>query len=118
MNKFLALLALSFLVACGGGGYKSAPKAARTVPSSAPFATGPISKACMASDRKARSRQLCGCIQGVANLTLSNSDQSMAASFYKNPQKSQDIRQSDNANHERFWLKYKEYGQTAKDICG
>ena len=117
MNKFLALLALSCLVACGGGGYKSAPKAARSAPS-ASFATGPISKACMSSDRKARSHQLCGCIQGVANLTLSNGDQSMAASFYNNLQKSQDIRQSDNPNHERFWKKYKEYGQTAKEICG
>ncbi len=116
MNKFLALLALSFLVACGGGGYKSASNASRTP--SATFASGPISKACMASDRKARSRQLCGCIQGVANLTMSTRDQSMAASFYNDPQKSQDIRQSDNPNHERFWLKYKDYGQTAKEICG
>ena len=116
MNKFFAILALTTLTACGGGGYKSAPSAARSAPKT--FATGPISKACMASDRKARSRQLCGCVQAVANLSLSNRDQAIAASFYRDPQKSQDMRQSDNPNHERSWLKYKEYGQTSKELCG
>ncbi|MBU2981379.1 hypothetical protein KO498_06085 [Lentibacter algarum] len=116
MNKFFALLAISALTACGGNGYKSASSTARSPAKS--FATGPISKACMASDRKARSRELCGCVQAVANLSLSSRDQAIAASFYKDPQRSQDMRQSDNANHERFWLKYKEYGQTSQELCG
>ncbi|MCV2893509.1 arginine transporter [Lentibacter sp. XHP0401] len=116
MTKFFALASLVFLVACGGGGYKSADRYARV---SAPStASGPISRACMASDRKARSSQLCGCIQAVANMSLSSRDQSLAASFYRDPQKAQDIRQSDNPNNERFWKKYREYADTSEQICG
>lgn len=117
MIRILALLSLAALVGCGGGGYKKADRL-RMPSASAPMASGPISRACMASDRKARSRQLCGCIQAVADLTLSKRDQSLAASFYQNPQRAQDIRQSDNAGHERFWLKYKDYAQTSEAICG
>lgn len=115
--KSLALFSLAALVGCGGGGYK---QAGRTASSAAvkPSASGPISRACLSSDRKARSPQLCGCIQAVADLTLSSSEQSRAATFYNDPQKAQDIRQSDNSAHERFWQRYKEYGKTAQDICG
>lgn len=119
MSRYLALITLVFLTACGGGGYKKAGRvAAPTVSAAAPTASGPISHACLASDRKARSPRLCGCIQAVADMTLSKKDQSLAASFYNNPQKAQDIRQSDNTGHERFWLQYKEYANAAKGICG
>src|SRR6056297_614513 len=47
-------------------------------PIAKPFARGPINTACMASDRKARSRELCGCIQAVADDTLSGSQQRIA----------------------------------------
>ena len=75
-------------------------------------------KACMASDRKARSRERCGCIQAVANDTLSASDQRLAVTFYGDPHKAQEIRQSDNAGHERFWKTYKAYAQSAAAVCG
>ncbi len=78
---------------------------------------GPIDRACMSSSRKAKSRQLCGCIQRVANQTLSRRDQKMAAKFFKKPQMAQDIRQSDNRSHEVFWKKYKEFGATAAATC-
>lgn len=83
-----------------------------------PFARGPISKACMASDRKARSRELCGCIQAVADQRLSNSQQKTAVGFYSNPHRAQEIRQSDKASHEAFWKDYKAYGEAAKRTCG
>ncbi|WP_298679930.1 hypothetical protein [uncultured Lentibacter sp.] len=115
MNKLLPFLALTTLVSCGSNGYKSAPRYTAAIPAAT---SGPISRACLVSDRKARSRQLCGCIQAVADMTLSKPDQSLAASFYGNPQKAQDIRQSSAAGHERFWAKYSEYADTAEQICG
>lgn len=76
-----------------------------------------IEHACLRSDREAKSRQLCGCIQQAANLTLAGPDQKLAASFYKDPQKAQDIRQSNNRSHERFWDRYKDYAETASTFC-
>jgi hypothetical protein len=115
---FTALASLALIASCGGGGYKSAARYAPKAPIAVGSASGPISRACLMSDRKARSRQLCGCIQAVADMSLSGRDQSLAASFYSNPQKAQDIRQSDNPNNGRFWKKYREYSDTAEQICG
>ncbi|MDU8929869.1 hypothetical protein RXV86_20985 [Alisedimentitalea sp. MJ-SS2] len=132
MRIFIAITACLALVACGGGGYRKAardvgPSKVRTVPTGQPassqpavrrFASGPISQACMASDRKARSRERCGCIQAVANDTLSASDQRLAVTFYGDPHRAQVIRQSDDAGHERFWQTYKDYAQSAAAVCG
>ncbi len=87
---------------------------------SAPLAAfaGPIESACLRSDRPAANRAICGCVQDAANLTLSNSDQKLAASFFKNPQKAQDIRQSDRSSHEAFWKRYREFGAAAETFCG
>lgn len=82
------------------------------------MASGPLQRACMASDRKARSAELCGCIQAVANDTLSAADQSLAVGFYADPHRAQEIRQSDNTGHERFWQAYKDYAETAAAVCG
>lgn len=78
---------------------------------------GPISRACMASDNKARSTSVCGCIQQVANRTLDRSDQKLAAKIFRKPQMAQDIRMSDNRQHEVFWKKYKAFGTTASKTC-
>lgn len=78
---------------------------------------GPISSACIRSDRDAASRRLCNCIQSVANQKLSRTDQKVAASFFKDPHKAQEMRQSDRRGHERFWLRYKAFGQTASATC-
>ena len=128
MRIVVFLLVGLSLTACGG--YRKAERdIGRTVRTTAPvttssapavkrFASGPISKACLASDRKARSRERCGCIQAVANDTLSSADQRLAVTFYTDPHKAQEIRQSDDAGHERFWKTYKEYGQAAAAVCG
>ncbi len=76
-----------------------------------------IERACLSSDRNGANRALCGCIQDVADLTLTAPDQKLASSFFKNPQKAQDIRQSSRRAHERFWERYKEFGEAAKEFC-
>ena len=107
--RYLVLIgALVSLAACGGGGNR---------PSGVPNASGPISQACMAADRKAASPALCGCVQGVANQTLSGRDQSRAVAFFSDPQLAQDTRQSDNPNSEAFWKRYKGFTEMASQVC-
>lgn len=119
MKTFLSVALVLLLAGCGGsnrfeksGGYSYGSPAVK------PFATGPISRACMASDRKARSRELCGCVQAVADQTLSGGEQAKAVKFFTDPQKAQDIRQSKRASDERFWKAYSDYGKRAEQICG
>ncbi len=141
MKQVILLIVITALTGCGGvhkarkDTSKRAPKpipvvstpsnpittGVATVPAAAPvrlpFANGPINKACMASDRKARSRSLCGCIQSVADNTLSPAQQRVAISFYNDPHKAQVMRQSDKASNEAFWQDYKNYGETAQRVC-
>ncbi|MFV0358456.1 hypothetical protein [Tropicimonas sp.] len=76
-----------------------------------------IERACMKSNRRAVSKPLCNCIQRVADQMLTRSDQRMAAQFFRDPQKAQDIRQSDRNTHEAFWKRYKDFGTTAGNVC-
>ena len=78
---------------------------------------GPVESACLKSDSASASPTLCRCIDDVAKLTLSGSDQKMAARFIKDPDKAQEIRASDDADHEAFWLRYKNFGETAEAVC-
>ncbi|KMK68291.1 hypothetical protein [Puniceibacterium sp. IMCC21224] len=105
------MVVLALVAGCGGGAKRSYSGQVTR------FASGPISKACLASDRKARNSQLCGCIQTVANRELSRSDQKMAVSFYKDPHKAQEVRQSDRGSHELFWKRYKSYSTQAEASC-
>lgn len=111
----VALLALFALAACGGSrssggnrGYQSPTLL---------FATGPLQQACQSQGRKAASRARCGCIQAVADRTLSSADQRRGARYFKNPHALQEVRQSDNASNERFWRDWKAYGQRAAKLC-
>ena len=117
--KYLLMTAMVVLLASCGGGMKRSLKApARSQPAqSVPFATGPMYSACMASERKKRSRALCGCVQGMARGRLSAADQRLAATFWDDPHSVQEIRQSDNPRNEVFWKKYKAYGQDVKQVC-
>jgi len=91
---------------------------ALTTPLFSTFAeAGPISRACLQSDRKAANRSLCTCIQKAANTHLSRGDQRLAASFFKDPHKAQEIRQSDRRSHEVFWKRYRAFGSTAETYC-
>ncbi|MEN8893918.1 hypothetical protein [Planktotalea arctica] len=83
----------------------------------APLDAGTLQRACMKSDRKAANRRLCSCIQKAARGQLSSSDQRLAATFFKDPHRSQEIRQSDRYSHEVFWKRYKEFGVRAQQMC-
>lgn len=83
----------------------------------APATANEIERACLKSDRGSGKSSLCGCIQDAANLTLSSRDQRLAASFFTNPHRAQEIRQSDRRTHEAFWERYKNFGETAELFC-
>ncbi|WP_254054586.1 hypothetical protein [Roseovarius sp. EL26] len=118
MKNSLLLGVAVLLTACGGGRENSRPTSyASSVSRAAPLVNGPINKACLASDRKARSRQLCGCIQAVANQTLTIPEQRRAILFYQNPHLAQEVRQSDRTSDEQFWKTYVNYGERAKATC-
>lgn len=87
------------------------------LPGQAAFAGGSIERACLQADRAAASRALCGCIQDVANAMLTGTERSKVVKFFKDPHKSQATRQSDRSSDERFWKKYKKFGQTVTSYC-
>lgn len=81
------------------------------------YALGPIEKACLKSGRAGADRLLCGCIQDVAEATLSTAEIRKAAAFFKDPHKAQVLRQSDRRSDEAFWERYKLFGATAETYC-
>lgn len=84
----------------------------------APLAmAGPIDSACIRSDRARGNAPLCGCIQQVANQTLSRSDQRRAASFFKDPHEAQEVRMSKSNADNTFWARYKQFAATAEAYC-
>lgn len=85
----------------------------------APAAAGSvIERACLGGGRRAASRELCACIQTVADQVLSGAEQRKGAKFFSDPHKSQETRQSDNSGDEVFWKKWKSFGATAHKYCG
>ncbi|MGB1209472.1 MAG: hypothetical protein ACPG7W_09800 [Paracoccaceae bacterium] len=81
------------------------------------FSAGPINSACLTADRKAANRKLCGCIQTVANLTLTPGEQSRAVNFFADPHKAQETRQSDRRKDESFWTRYRGFSNRAERSC-
>ncbi len=121
MVRAIALgLVLTALAACGSGrsGHSNTVNSARTsIYNPALFATGPISQACLRGGRDQANRARCGCVQAVANRHLSSNDQRRGVAFFDDPQLAQDTRQSDNPSSERFWLRWKEFGASAGQLC-
>ncbi|MGH1368232.1 MAG: hypothetical protein ACRBCL_06410 [Maritimibacter sp.] len=77
-----------------------------------------IERACLSGGRRAASRELCSCIQSVADQVLSGTEQRKGAKFFADPHKSQETRQSDHGGDEVFWEKWKSFGATAHKHCG
>ncbi len=76
-----------------------------------------IERACNASDRDAANRSLCACIQYAADRTLSRRDQKEGAKFFRDPHAAQEMRQSDRRSHEKFWKRWRNFGETAEAMC-
>lgn len=95
-----ALGALWILGGCGGG------------------VSGGIGRACMAGGRDAANPQICSCIQGVANQTLSSADQRRVAGFFTDPDEAQEARVSDTPRDEAFWERYRAFTSQAEAACG
>ncbi|EBA05460.1 hypothetical protein RB2150_15261 [Rhodobacteraceae bacterium HTCC2150] len=74
-----------------------------------------IKKDCLKAGRGTLSQ--CSCIQSVANRTLSNSQQRKGATFFKDPQKAQDTRQSSRSADNKMWDAWKKFGNVAAEQC-
>lgn len=108
------LTALLILAACGGGPTTTPGRSGGTQNM---FATGPIYSACKSGGRKQATRARCGCVQAVANISLSPDDQRRGAGFFKDPHRAQEVRQSNVRRDERFWIRWKAYSDEAARIC-
>ena len=82
------------------------------------LAAGPIQQACLRSDRNAVSLAACGCIEGVAEFTLSAADQRKVAGFFKDPERAEKARAADGKADEAFWERYESFGSQAELYCG
>lgn len=103
----------AFLVAAIGFGAPALTIAIAPMPAEAKQ----IEQACMRSDRSAATRSTCRCIQRVADQILTSPDQRRAASFFRDPDKAQETRMSDRARDEKFWDRYRHFGNSASAIC-
>ena len=120
MKNMIMIMTMALLAACSSPerfSSKTTPAVTRAVPNAPVTATGPLQRACLSSDRRARSRELCGCIQAAANQTLSASQQQRAVGFYSNLHQAQEVRQSDRNSDEAFWDAYRAYGVRAEQMC-
>ena len=113
----IAAVSAIALTACSGNGTRYSSANAARSPAAVMFATGPIYNACLQSDRKQASRARCGCVQAVANQSLVSNDQRRGAGFFSDPHSAQEVRTSDRTIDERFWLRWKAFGDSAAQLC-
>lgn len=83
----------------------------------ASVSAGQIESACAQSARKGATARVCTCIQRIADQLLTAPDQRLAASFFKDPHRAQEMRTSDSSNDERFWTRYTQFGMLAEQSC-
>jgi hypothetical protein len=88
------------------------------VPEPVQAANGIIERACRSSGRSAATPQMCRCIESVARDSLTRSDRKKAAKFFRDPHMAQEVRQSDRRSDERFWKRYRAFGERAQMTCG
>jgi hypothetical protein len=91
---------------------------AATMAASTAVYAGPIDRACRQSSRAGATPQLCSCIQGVANESLSRTDMRKVAKWFGDPHKAQEARQSSSSNDNDLWKRYKAFGERASQVCG
>ncbi|XDA97671.1 lipoprotein [Sulfitobacter sp. LCG007] len=110
MRQILLTLGIvAALSACGGRKNASVPTTL--------FETGPIYSACLKLNKREASRERCGCVQAVADMSLSGGEQRKGAKLFKDPHRAQEVRQSDRSSDERFWLKWRAFGEQSERYC-
>ncbi|PWK60921.1 hypothetical protein [Roseicyclus mahoneyensis] len=82
-----------------------------------PANANPIERACQQSNRSAATPALCDCIGRAAQQTLTNRQMRDGARFFQDPQRAQDVRQSDRRTDEELWRAWRNFGQTAEALC-
>lgn len=105
MTRSLSIL---FALALGALGMIAAPQ---------PVGANVIERACLQSGRPAASRALCDCIGRVARQTLTGGQMRAGARFFQDPQRAQDVRQSDRRGDEELWRAWRNFGDTAEAMC-
>ena len=75
-----------------------------------------IEAACRSSGNTA-SFALCRCIQDVADATLAGAEQRRAATFFRDPERAQKLRQSVSQSNATFWQRYEHFATTAQLLC-
>lgn len=99
-------------------GYPPVRAACLAVFLAAPTATfaNPIERACLASDRSVP-RALCACIGAVAGDLLTGAQMREGAQWFDDPQRAQDVRQSDRARDEQMWQAWRTFSTAAEQRC-
>lgn len=97
---WIILSATLVLAACGG-----------------PRVTGDVSKACMSAGRQAANAASCSCVQQAANQMLTASEQRRAATFFADPHRAQETRQSSSSSDRNFWQRYRAFVSRAEEMC-
>lgn len=100
MKVLWAAVAVATLASCGGG-----------------RVTGEIGKACVASDRRAANPALCSCIQRAANSHLNQRDQELAATFFADSERANDVKINDSRAADAFWDRYRDFTRAAERSC-
>ncbi|SDW18772.1 hypothetical protein [Roseicitreum antarcticum] len=80
-------------------------------------AAGPIENACNSSERPQAHRALCRCIDSIADMTLTRSEQRQVARFFSDPQRAQDVRMSKTTRDNELWARYRAFGDLAEARC-
>lgn len=78
---------------------------------------GPVERACVNSARAKGNSALCGCVQKVADVTLSGKDQLMVAQFFLSPDKAEEVRMQSTPSANAFWDRYTLFGEQAEMAC-
>lgn len=81
------------------------------------FSGNAIGKACLQGGRDGASRELCTCLQRVADAVLSLAEQRRGAQLFVDPHKSQELRASTRGSDQAFWNKWERFGATAEANC-
>ncbi|WP_232367750.1 hypothetical protein [Tritonibacter horizontis] len=79
---------------------------------------GTIERACRSASGSAASAQLCNCIGQVAEQRLTRSEQRTVATWFQDPHRAQEVRQSGRSSDAQLWQKYQVFGSDAERICG